>query len=494
VSKGSVYNLLQRFKQSGLNYETSFQQTDGELWVKLFPKSTSPPKSSQFHLNLEEIHAELMKPNVTLQLLWEDYFEENPGGLKRSAFFNHYRKYKKKLNPSMKQEHVGGEKLYIDYSGDKASYVDRVTGKVVDVEIFVCTWGASSYCYVEASHSQKLQEWIQSNINALKYFQCGPVYMVPDNLKSAVLTADFYDPEINQSYNAMAQHYDAAVLPARSRKPKDKASVESNVRAIQCFILGRLRNLKFYSLNELNQEIWRLLELFNNRPMQEYKISRKERFEKLDKPFAQLLPNKDYLIKEIQVDLRVRDYYHVLFNEHYYSVPFELKNCKVDVHLEGKVVQIYHDGLRVASHLIGPSDFKMTTLDEHMPANHKFVKGLKNPIWVLSEAQKIGPITVRVVENFLSDKKHIEVGIRKALGVVRLKHQFPCERIEKAAAIALFYSQVSPRDIETILEQKLDEESCNKEDASVVETPFIHHENVRGSEYFNNIIQEVLDA
>ncbi|HDH06488.1 MAG TPA: IS21 family transposase [Nitrospirae bacterium] len=227
---------------------------------------------------------------MTLELLWKEYAQDNPEGLSRSSFYRHYQKYRKGLSISMKVIHKGGEKVFVDYSGDGLRYFNREEGKWEEGKweeagFFVGSWGASSHTYAECTASRSGQDWVKSHIRAVEYFGCVPKAFVPDNLKSTVTKANFYEPEINALYGKFAQHYDTVILPARVRKPRDKPVVESNILHLQRFIFGRLRNHTFFNLAELNQAVWEALELYNDRPMQQYKKSRKERFKLLDKPY-----------------------------------------------------------------------------------------------------------------------------------------------------------------------------------------------------------------
>ena len=487
IPKGGISHILERARSSGVDYQKSLNLKDKELRKLLYPKSVTRIKVDE--PDFPALIEELKKPKVTRQLLWEEYQEKHPEGMGRTTFFERLSDVRtlNNLDPRMRGEHRGGEKLFLDYSGDKAYYTDRASGQRIGAELFVCSWGASSYCYVEASASQQKEDWIASNVRALRFFNCSPLYLVPDNLKSAVIKADFYDPEINATYDEFAQYYNSVVLPARARKPRDKAVVEANVGVLQNFILGRLRNQEFYSLEELNAEIQKLLKKFNDRPMQEYKRSRSERFEELDRPFARSLPVEDFSYQDIHRDVFVGEDYHVKYRNHYYSVPWTYTATRVEVWLAGMVVQFYHEGLRIASHVLAPPDHKKTTLDAHRPPNHLFVQKLK-PLWVLAEAAKIGPDTQQAIHNLIeADHRHPETAVRKALGIVELRHQFPAQRVEKAVGRALLFAQISPKQIRELLEQGLDEEHL--ESSEPTNRP-CWHENIRGANFYHHLSKE----
>lgn len=478
-SKTSVFNCLTRFKAANLKWPLPDEMADSELEAKLYPENNEK-KNEEILPDFNKIYQEMRRPHVTLELLWEEYRRSNPEGLSRSSFYRRYGNYLKAVPLSMKIIYKGGDKLFVDYSGKKPSYYNRLTREWIEVEFFVASWGASSYCYCEAVPTQSGQDWVAAHIRALNYFGCCPAAIVPDNLKSGVTKANFYEPEINRLYGKFAAHYDTVILPARVRKPKDKPVVESNVLHLQRFIFGRLRNLTFYSLEDLNQAIWEALELFNSRPMQQYKKSRKDRFETLDKPNAKPLPADRFVLTQVKIDVRVAPNYHIEFDKHYYSVPYELVRKQVDVYQVGGVIEIYHDGAHVCRHRKGPGNYRYTTKAEHMPPNHKFVKGWSSA-WFISQAHKIGIATAELVTKILQNKRHPEQGFRAALGVLNLRKKYPAERIEKAAKRALYFGNLTCRSLKSILDQGLEQEALPKK---ATRKPLVH-ENIRGQQYYN---------
>ncbi len=489
ISKTSVFNTLSRFKESKIPWPIPEELADRELESRIY--SAKPLKSSTKKLpDFEYIRKELTRPHMTLELLWNEYAQDNPEGLSRSSLYRHYRKYRKCLPISMKVIHKGGDKVFVDYSGDSLRYYNRETGKWIETEFFVSSWGASSYSYAECTESQNGQNWVGSHIRAVQYFGCVPNAFVPDNLKSGVTKANFYEPEINALYGKFAEHYDTAILPARVRKPKDKAVVESNVLHLQRFIFGRLRNQTFFTLAELNQAVWEGLELYNNRPMQEYKKSRSERFELLDKPYANSLPSNPFQFTDVKYDVRVAPNYHIEFDKHYYSVPDELVRQTVDVYQINNILEIYHDGNHICRHKKGPPNYRYTTKDEHMPSNHKFVKGWSAP-WFIAQAHKTGPSMAELVTRVMQNRKHPEQGFRTAMGLLNLSKKYTGKRAEKAAARALFFGNLTCQSMKAILEQGLEEQSIpqkqtqNKKAAPASSRTKLH-ENVRGQEYYNH--------
>lgn len=479
-SKGSVFNCLERFKATGLGWPLSGDLTDSQLEGRLYPQ-VSGKHNAVILPDFEYIHRELSRPHVTLELLWDEYQESRPSGLCRSSFYRQYGLYRKDLPLEMKVIHKGGDKLFVDYSGDKLRFYDREGGRWVEVEFFVASWGASSYCYGEASLSQSGKDWVSSHVRALEYFGCVPAAIVPDNLKSGVTKADFYEPDINALYAQFARHYDTVILPARVRKPKDKPVVESNVLHLQRFIFGRLRDRTLYSPGDLNEAVWEALELFNARPMQQYKLSRAERFEALDKPYARALPAQRFAFTQVKSDVRVAPNYHIEFEKHYYSVPYELVRTQVDVYQSGSVLEIYHNGEHVCRHMVEPGDYRYSTRDEHMPPAHKFVKGWSKA-WFIAQAHQVGESTAELIQRIIESKRHPEQGFRAALGVLNLKKKYSPDRLEKAARRALHFGSLSCYSLKHMLAQGLEQEALPQKP----QRKPLEHENIRGQHYYSN--------
>jgi transposase len=487
ASKGSVNTIIQRAVKATVSAEKAQALPDEELLSMIYPNLNKENEGADTP-NFENLKSEMVKPGVNAQLLWEEYHELHRNGMKRSTFYEHLKAAGPPEEPKVNMHQVakGGEKLLIDYSGEKASYFDKSTGKEVKVELFVANWMASSYLYVEASPSQKQEDWIASHARAFKFFGHTPTYLVPDNLKSGIIKADFYDPTVNSLYDQMSKHYGCAILPARSRRPQDKASVESNVKFVQIHILGRLRNRKFGSLKELNEAIMELLILVNDRKMQRFHLSRKERFEELDVPHAGSLPSSDFYVQEIKDDVLVQEDHHVPFDGHYYSVPWRLTSTRINIWKMGSEIQIYQGNERVTSHKINSEKGGYTTNNAHRPPNHLFMRNL-NPLWVLNQAQKIGPRTHEIIRNMIAaDPGHSEVPIRKGLGIVSLAKSFPNDRVESAVCWSLDHAMFRVEDIRRVLEHNLDQIGPSPR-PPFIKKPRDTHENIRGSHYYSNI-------
>jgi hypothetical protein len=318
----------------------------------------------------------------------------------------------------------------------------------------------------------------------LEYYGIVPGALVPDNLKAGVIKARWYDPVLNPLYYEMAKHYKTAILPGRVGNARDKAVVESNVLHIQRFILGRLRNRTFFSLADINHTVRELLEEFNSRPMKEYGgQSRKQRFLELDRPNANVLPAKRFSINKMKEGVLVGPDYHVSFDCHHYSVPHALVKQRVTIYQTGNLLEIYHQGDHVVRYRKQPPNYRHTTLTEHMPANHQFVKGIK-PSWLIFKGGEIGSHVAEVVKSVLKSRRHPEQGYRSSLGILRLAKKYSPERLEKACKRALYFKSASYKSLKAILDKGLDSQPYGDGMSNESITPPTVHDNLRGSQYY----------
>ena len=374
----------------------------------------------------------------------------------------------------MRQKHRAGEKLFVDYSGKTVEIVDPVTGETKQAQFFTAVLGASDYTYAEATWTQSLPDWIGSHQRAFDYFGGVSELVIPDNLRSGVSKACLYDPDINPTYQDLANHYETAILPARSGKPKDKAKVEAGVLLVQRWILAALRNRTFFSLTELNEAMAELLEKLNNKPFKKLPGSRKSLFESLVKP----LPQSPYQYAQWK-KARVNIDYHIEIDRHYYSLPYQLAGKKLDIRITSNTIECFHKGRRVASHQRIYRPWAYTTLPEHMPRNHReYLKW--TPSRLLNWAAKIGPSTARLAQNVMDSKPHPQQGFRTILGILRLEKAYDADRLEAACQRALYIKATSYRSVASILKSGLDKkQALERED----ESPPLRHTNIRGAEY-----------
>jgi transposase len=423
----------------------------------------------------------MRKKHVTLSLLWEEYREVNNGGYEYSWFCAAYGAWLGVRDLVMRQTHKLGEKCFVDYAGSTFPIIDPETGEVHEASIFIGVLGASKYTYAEASWSQDLPSWISSHVRMLKYFKGSPEILVPDNLKSGVTKPDYYEPDINLTYQDMAEYYDIAVIPARVRKPKDKAHAEGAVLLAGRWILAVLRNRRFFSLSSLNDAIYEQLEKLNNRPFQKLPGCRRSIFEEEERPVLRPLPSEPYTIR-ICKKARVRRDYHIEVEGHYYSVPYTLAGEQIVVRMSSTMLEILHLGRRIASHRRDCHGVGTTTLKEHMPPQHRnFAEW--TPERIESWAAKVGPSVKSMVAGIMSSRAHPEQGFRSCFGLLRMSRQYGAERLEKACSRAVRVKAFSYKSVKSILENGLDNESP-LDGSSLPQRTAGYHENVRGASYY----------
>jgi transposase len=482
ISRSTVADYLRRAAAARLTWPEASAMAEAQLEERLFPTEHVPSSVKRPPPDCEHIYNELRtyrKFNLTLSQLWLEYKEKHPDGYQYTQFCEHYWRWRKKLDYCMRQEHRGGEKLFIDYS-DGLSIVDRVTGEFILTQLFLAVWGASNYTYAEAALSQTLPDWIGAHRRALEYFRCAPRVLVPDNLKSGVSKACKYEPDLNPTYADMAEHYGCAVLPARPRKPRDKAPVENGVLIAKRWILAVLRHRTFYSLGELNAAIRECLERLNNRPLKKLKKSRRELFEAIDRPNALPLSPRPYEYAE-WYKARVQLNYHVEVDHHYYSVPYQLLHERLDIRLTATVVEAFHKGERVAAHLRSYVKGGYTTIPEHMPPSHRYYAEW-NPARFIQWAGKTGEATARLVEKILATRPYPEQGYKACLGIINLTRDYEPVRVEAAAERALKFKTCSYRSMKAILSAGLDRQPDNGGQRHLPGLPL--HQNIRGPEYY----------
>jgi transposase len=481
ISKTSVGEYLAEFKRTGLSYQDIIQMGDTEV-LELFERSnkTSNPMYETLSVEFPNYEKELARVGVTLYLLWEEYKERYPDGFSYSRFCHHYRMWESKLKAGMHIEHKAGDLTYIDFTGKKMHYVDPVTGEVHDAEVFLTVLGASQLIYVEAVKSQQLEDWIWANENAWQYYGGVTRGICPDNLKSAVNKACNYEPLLNATYDDLAKHYRTVILPTRPSKPKDKPLVENAVRIVYQRIFAPLRNQTFFSLQELNQAIRQRLEMVNNAPFQRMEISRRELFNEIEKSELQPLPAERYEIRHYQIS-RVEFHHHIYLKEdkHYYSVPYQYTGKKVKTIYTARMVEIYHDNVRIALHKRSHKIYGYTTEKDHMPATHQFVEGWNTERFT-RWASNIGGSVETFIELLIESKEHPQQAFKSCLGVLNLGKRYKSEDMEKVCKRALEYNIISFRFIDNALKNnvhKMDEDI-------VLNLKLPLHENIRGRDNY----------
>lgn len=489
IAVGTVCGQLRRARELGMTWELAQSMTDAELDAVLFRDAGRNVAAERALINYAYLHQELSKAGVTLQLLWDEYLQtvaardDGTKPYQYSTFCELYRAWRARLKPSMRRVHCAGEKAFVDYSGKKPRILDAATGEFVEVELFVMVLGASNYTYAEATRTQTLPDFVGSTIRGFEFFGAVPNVLVPDQLRSAVKGPDRYEPDINPTYLEMAQHYGVTVIPARPRRPKDKAKVETAVLVVQRWILARLRHRTFFTLDELNQAIWELLEELNARPFKKLEGCRNSAFEKLDRPAMQPLPAVRYELAERRA-ARVNIDYHIVWDNRYYSVPHYLVHESVEVRATVTTVEVFHRGERVALHRRSHARRGTAVTDEaHRPSNHR--DQAWPPERLIGWGAKFGSCVAKVVELMLRRYTNPEQSYRACLGLMRTAEKYGATRMNAACERALSVGMVggpTRRAIESILKKGLDLQTP----AAVPERSSpLRHENIRGGEYYD---------
>jgi transposase len=472
-ARSTVQECLSRCRKAGIAWPLPPELTEAALHERLYRRSV--PLSRTPQPDFAYLHAELKRRGVTRLLLWEEYKTVHPDGWQYSVFCDAYRRWLARQEIVLRQEHLPGDKAFVDYAGQTVPIVDRLTGEVRPAQVFIAVLGCSNYTFAEATWSQKLPDWLASHVRALTYFGGCPAAIVPDNLKSAVTKARRYEPELNPAYQEFAEHYGVAILPARVRKPRDKAKVETGVLIVERWILARLRNHTFFSLEELNAAIAALLEHFNTRPFKKMAGCRQARFIELDQPALRALPPRAYEFAEWK-QAKVHPDYHIEVGRAYYSVPYRLVGEQVDVRLTASVVEIFHGGALVAAHAKASERGRRSTRSAHRPEKHVAVIDA-SLARTLQWARDIGPATEQVIRNQAARRKHPEETLRSAQGILRLARDFSPEKLEAACQRALALQSYSYRAVRTLIQNP----------QGLPEQPALDlvHENLRGPDYFH---------
>ena len=484
IGSSTVSEYIQRARSAGLSWPLPGEMSETALEQLLFPPP--PPQGSVRRIpDYATIHRELQsRKHVTLHLLWQEYQEQQTDGYQYSWFCQHYREWAGRLDVVMRHEHRAGEKMFVDYAGQTVNIIDRETGEMKPAQIFVAVLGASNYTFAEATFSQQLEDWIMSHVRAFSYFGGVPEVIVPDNLKSGVSKSCRYEPDLNPTYQDLARHYRTSVLPARARKPRDKAKVEAGVLLVERWILARLRHHAFFRLAELNREIRQLLQTLNTKPFKKLPGSRQSRFDEMEKPALRPLPATPYELahwKKATVHLD----YHVEVEGHYYSVPYTLVRKQLDIRYTASTVECFYRGQRIASHLRNDDRGRHNTVREHMPANHRQYAEW-SPERFKRWAGKIGPQTALLTETLLAQRAYPQQAYRTLLGILRQAKIYGEPRLESACERALHFNTLSYRSIESILKNGLDRRPLT---VRTDNSKPVQHSNIRGADYYTPTIQ-----
>jgi len=478
-SRNTVKKYIRLATQKGLSFDALAAREDHEL-EKIFADPLQVSKH-RYH-DLEElfpwIAKELRRTGVTRWILWGEYKTRHPDGYGYSHFCEYYKQWSESQHATMHFEHEPADKMFIDFTGKKLQIIDQETGEIQDLEIFVALLGYSQYTYVQALSSQKKEDFIEAVQNALHYFGGVPRALVPDNLKSAVTKADKYEPYLNETFLDFANHYQTTVLPARSRKPRDKALVENAVNLVYQRIFAPQRNESFFSIDQLNFVIREQLDKHNDQNFQKEPVSRRYKFIKEEKSLLAPLPRERYEIKQYKT-AKVMKNCHVQLDKCYYSVPYRYIGKTVKLIYTTRHVSIFQGTERIAFHERGLKPFAYCTQGDHLPSTHQFVSQW-SPEKFLQWAEKISPSVKAYIEQILGQKNYPEQSYRSCVGILSLDKKVGRERLIKAVDRASSYHAYNYKVIKNIIAGKLDK--LVEEPTGIQQQNLPFHENIRGKE------------
>jgi transposase len=476
VARSSIQICLWRAERAGVDWPLPADKDDAALEALLYPR---PKPGIEVHPrpDFEWIERELRRKHVTRRQLWREYLAQHPEGLKYTAFCVKFRHWRAKRSVTMNLSHVPGDRLFVDYAGDPASYTDPTTGVAQKAWIFVAVWPYSGLFYAEATRTQTSVDWLGAHVRALEAFGVAPRAIVPDNCKTAVKKALRYDPQFNRSYSDFAEAYSLAVLPARVRKPRDKAAVEQGVLMAERAVLGGLRNAKFFSLAELNGAIAKIVTELNTEPFQKREGCRQSIFEAEERAVAQALPARRYEYTEWKIGAKVHQDHHIEVGRAYYSVHYTLIGERVDACMSGGTMKIFQRGALIAVHPQATHRYQRRTIEAHRPPEHQAYRALGIDA-LLQRAVRVGAATHEILQRQLTHKRHPGEVIREALGILRLAQDFDAERLEQTCAEALELGLYSFGAIKDLIKRPAP--GAQQPAASRIRV----HPNVRGAEYY----------
>lgn len=485
VGKTTVYEYLTRAEGAGLSWPLPAELDDAELEARLFPPPSAELAAARPVPDWVAIHRELKRRDVhmTRRLLWLEWRGENPEGWGYSQFCRQFEHWLDLQDPVMRMEYAAGERMFVDFAGDTVPVMNSLSGEVTRAEIFVSVLGASGMLYVEATPGQDLESWLMAHVRAWESYGGVARLTTPDNLKSGVRKACWYDPDLNPSYLQLARQYRTSVLPTRVAAPRDKAAAEVGVQVVERWVLAPLRNRRFFSLAELNAAIREKVDELNRRQFRGQPTSRRDLFLEIERPALLSLPPARYEFTEIKKATAGIDY-HVAFDHRFYSVPHRLLRQQVEVWATRTTIEIYHHNRRVASHLREYGRRRYITDPEHMPASHR-AHAEWSPARLIRWAGTVSPQTAELARQILERYPHPEHGYRACLGLMRLARRYGRERVAAASARALAIRAISYTSVKSILVQGLDRQPLPSPQLALLPTP-PQHANLRGADYYRS--------
>ena len=482
IGQATVHRYLEKAAAAKLLWPLAEDLDEQRLDELLFPRRplrTAPqPRPG---IDFAQLQSQLQThKHLTLQLLWEEYRETHPEGYGYSRFCELYQRWNRTRDVVLRHDHKPGDKTFVDWAGDTVPVYDRQSGEVTPASIFVAVLGASTYTFVRAAPGQGLASWIDCHVRAFEFFGGTTTLLIPDNPRTGVTRACRYEPDLNRTYHEMAQHYGIAVMPARPRKPRDKAKVENAVGIVERWILAALRHRKFFAMAELNDAIESLLERLNTRRFRKRDGTRTSLFHQIDRPALQPLPAERYVMAEWKT-VRANIDYHVEIDRHYYSVPYQFAGQQLEARYTATTIELFQGGKRVTSHVRNSAAYRHTTIHEHMPKSHRAHLEW-TPSRLVHWGETIGTATAEVIRNILASRPHPEMGYRACLGILRLAKTYSNDRLEAASQRALQLQACSYSSLRSILKRSLDRQTTLELEPG---KPGPRHENLRGPNYYD---------
>lgn len=482
IHRNSVNTYVRLFKASGSGFKYLLSLSDEELSALFpIPNTTNKKRYEELSSHFEYFRKELKKPGCTRQVLWQEYLLKHPQGYSNTQFNEHLNRWLKQIKPSGKLDHKAGDKVYIDYTGKKLGYVNKETGELIEVEVFVGILPCSGYTFVEASPSQKLVDFIGSMNNCLRYFGGVPQSIVPDNLKSAVNKGSKYEAVLNKTFKDFALHYRSTINPTRTYSPQDKALVEGAVKLVYQRIFYPLSKMTFFSLSDLNREIGKLLVTYNDYLLTNIKQSRRQQFLTIEQSYLAELPSETYEIKQYKkATVQKMGYVFLSADKNYYSVPYRFIGKKVEVSYNRQSVDIHYNRERIASHRRAYRPGQYVTIKDHLSSSHKFYKNW-SPAFFQKLASPFGDSVIDYVKVLIESKDYPEVAYKQCLGIIALGKTHEKGRLNNACKRGLLFNRYGYHIIRKILENKMDLQS---QDDKTTNHQIAAHENIRGAAYY----------
>ncbi|AOE85915.1 transposase [Pseudomonas sp. TCU-HL1] len=479
VSHNTVRALRDQLALAGENWATLKELDDVAFARRLNLERPGSPLRKAIP-QWSEVHEQLRGRDVTLDLLWQEFREQEPNGVSYAQFTRHYRAWLKTQKLSMRQVHAPGDKLFVDFCGRTMPITDPATGQVSQVQVFVGTLGCSGYLFATAVASQTTRDWLHCHVLAMEHLGGVPRFIVPDNLKAAVIKSQRDNIQLNKAYSELAQHYGFTILPARPRKPKDKSLAEVGVQIVQRWVLARLRHHTFFSLEDLNRQISYWMVQLNERTTRTYPKSRLARFLEFDAPVLPSLPERRYDYHQWRYQLRVGADYHVEHEQHHYSVPYHFAYQLVDLRVNAEWLEVVCQRRVIATHRLCRSP-GVSTQQEHRAPNHQHFQDAQ-PEALLAWAEHIGPSTLEFVRRNLAERQDFATGLRAIASLKKdmRQEQVPHARLESACAYALTLGCLGITRLRAILRNESD-----LRHTMPTAGPTIRHSNIRGAEYYS---------